>query len=49
MRKLILLVVTSAMLAGCAAGLPMCDGTHRRPINAPVQAAAVYPSCGAAA
>jgi hypothetical protein len=49
MRKLILLVVTSAVLAGCAAKLPTCDGTHRRPINAPAQAGAVYPSCGTAA
>jgi uncharacterized protein YcfL len=49
MRKLILLVVTSSMLAGCAARLPTCDGSHRRPINAPAQADATYPSCGAAA
>ena len=27
MRKLILLAVTSAVLAGCAARLPTCDGT----------------------
>jgi len=49
MRKMILLVVLSAMVAGCAATLPTCDGSHRRPINAPVQAGAVHPSCGAAA
>jgi hypothetical protein len=49
MRKLILLVVTSAVLAGCAAKLPTCDGSHRRPINAPVQAGVTYPSCGQAA
>jgi hypothetical protein len=46
MRKLILLVVTSAVLAGCAARLPTCDGSHRRPINAPGQAGTTYPSCG---
>lgn len=49
MRKLILLVLTSAMLGGCATRLPTCDGSHRRPINAPAQAGVVYPSCGAAA
>jgi len=49
MRKLILLVVISAMVAGCAGTLPTCDGSHRRPINAPVQAGFAYPSCGAAA
>lgn len=49
MRKLILLVAVSAALAGCAATLPTCDGSHRRPINTPVQAGAVHPSCGAAA
>lgn len=49
MRKLILLVVTSATLAGCADKLPSCDGFHRRPVNAPAQAGAVYPSCGTAA
>ena len=49
MRKLIMLVVTSAMLASCAAKLPTCDGKHRRPVNAPAQAGAVYPSCGMAA
>jgi hypothetical protein len=49
MRKLILLAATSAVLVGCAARLPTCDGTHRRPINAPAQAGAVYPSCGTAA
>lgn len=49
MRKLILLVVTSAMLAGCASKLGTCDGMRRRPINAPAQAGAVYPSCGTAA
>jgi len=49
MRKLILLVVVAAVLAGCAATMSTCDGSHRRPINAPVQAGAVHPSCGAAA
>lgn len=49
MRKLILLAVTSAILAGCAARLPACDGKHRRSINAPAQAGTVYPSCGATA
>lgn len=49
MRKLILLLVTTAVLAGCAASLPTCDGKHRRPINAPAQAGIDYPGCGAAA
>lgn len=49
MRKLILLAVTSAVLAGCAATPFACDGKHRRPINAPAQAGGVYPSCGMAA
>lgn len=49
MRKLILLVVTSAVLAGCVTRLPTCDGSHRRPINAPAQAGIAYPSCGTAA
>jgi hypothetical protein len=49
MRKLILLAVISAILAGCAARQPACDGKHRRPINAPAQAGTVYPSCGATA
>jgi len=49
MRKLILLVVTSAVLAGCAAKLPTCDGSHRRPINAPAEAGITYPSCGTTA
>jgi CDGSH-type Zn-finger protein len=49
MRKLILLVVTSTVLAGCATQLPTCDGSHRRVINAPAQAGIVYPSCGIAA
>jgi hypothetical protein len=49
MRKLILMIVIPAILAGCAAKLPTCDGSHRRPINAATQAGAAYPSCGAAA
>lgn len=49
MRKLILLVVTLAVLGGCAARLPTCDGMDRRPINVPAQTGATYPSCGAAA
>ena len=49
MRKLILLAVISAVLGGCAARLPTCDGTDRRPINVPAQAGAIHPSCGAAA
>ena len=49
MRKLILLVVTTWVLAGCASTPPTCDGLHRRPINAPAQAGIVYPSCGATA
>lgn len=49
MRKLILLVVTAAMLAGCAARPPGCDGKDRRPVNVPAQAGITHPSCGAAA
>lgn len=49
MRKLILLAVTLAVLGGCASRLPTCDGTDRRPVNAPVQTGTTYPSCGAAA
>lgn len=49
MRKLILLLVTTVVVAGCAASLPTCDGKHRRPINAPAQAGIVHPSCGVAA
>ena len=49
MRKLILLVVTAASLAGCATRPPGCDGKDRRPINAPAQAGTTYPSCGTAA
>jgi len=49
MRKLILLVVTTCVLAGCASTPPACDGLHRRPINAPAQAGIVYPSCGVTA
>lgn len=49
MRKLILLLVTSAVLAGCAARLPKCDGSQPRPINAPAQAGITYPSCGTTA
>lgn len=49
MRKLILLVVISAVLAGCAARPSTCDGSKRRPINVPAQAGNTYPSCGMAA
>ncbi|MCS0585423.1 hypothetical protein NX784_27965 [Massilia pinisoli] len=49
MRKLILLVVTLAVLDGCASRPPTCDGTDRRPINVSAQTGATYPSCGTAA
>jgi hypothetical protein len=49
MRKLMILVVMSSVLAGCASPLPACDGKDRRPINVPAHAQAGYPSCGTAA
>lgn len=46
MRKLMLMLVITSALAGCASTLPTCDGKERRPINAPVQADVFYASCG---
>lgn len=49
MRKPILMIAVAAMLAGCAAKPPGCDGSDRRPVNVPEQAGIVHPSCGMAA
>lgn len=51
MRHLFLLVLIGMTLAGCASAgrLPTCDGSDRRPVNAPPQARATYHSCGMAA
>lgn len=49
MRKLILLVVTAAMLGGCVTRPLGCDGKGRRPVNVPAQAGITHPSCGTAA
>jgi hypothetical protein len=49
MRKLIAITILGALLAGCAARLPTCDGTDRRPVNASPQVRAIYFSCGATA
>jgi hypothetical protein len=39
-----------AALAGCASTQPpSCDGTDRRPVNAPQQVGVTYLSCGATA
>ena len=45
MRKLLILLVLSGTLAGCASTLPTCDGNDRRPINVPAHAEVFYPSC----
>lgn len=48
--RTLLLMLLAAGLAGCASNpLPVCDGKHRRPINASAQAGIVYPTCGTAA
>jgi len=47
MRNLMILLVLTSTLAGCASALPTCDGKDRRPVNAPARAQVDYPSCGA--
>lgn len=48
--RLFIFLLISAFLAGCVSTkLPTCDGTERRPVNAPPHAGAAYPSCGLAA
>lgn len=50
MRRLLILLALASALSGCASTtLRTCDGTDRRPINAPVRADILYPSCGTAA
>jgi uncharacterized protein YceK len=45
MRKILILLALASVLHGCASVLPTCDGKDRRPINAPVKADVVHPSC----
>ncbi len=50
MRRLLILLVLSSALTGCASTTtPTCDGKDRRPINAPARAEVFHPSCGTAA
>lgn len=50
MRHLLLLIVIGCAIAGCAtSALPTCDGSDRRPVNAPPQVHTIYNSCGATA
>lgn len=50
MRKFLIVLATASVLSGCASTpLPKCDGSDRRPINAPASVQAGYPSCSAAA
>ena len=46
---IMLAMAMASVLAGCASTTPSCDGEDRRPINVPVKARVVYPSCGMAA
>lgn len=49
MQRLLIVLAMASVLAGCASTTPSCDGEDRRPINVPVKAEVVYPSCGTAA
>jgi len=49
MQRLLIALAVASVLAGCASTTPSCDGEDRRPINVPVKAEVVYPSCGMAA
>lgn len=46
MRHTLIVLFAVLSLAGCASKAPLsCDGSARRPINAPQQVGIVYPSC----
>jgi hypothetical protein len=50
MRNFLIVLATAGVLSGCAsAPLPNCDGSDRRPINAPANVKAGHPSCSASA
>jgi uncharacterized protein YceK len=49
MRRLLILLVMTSILAGCASTLRICDGEDRRPINVPDRAEVAYPSCNTTA
>jgi uncharacterized protein YceK len=49
MRRILLLLAVASVMTGCAAGVPVCDGEERRPINAPNHTEIFYASCGAIA
>lgn len=49
MQRFLIVLAMASALAGCTSTTPPCDGENRRPINVPVKAEVVYPSCGMAA
>jgi len=49
MQRILIVLAMASVLAGCASTTPACDGKDRRPINDPVKAEVIYPSCGMAA
>lgn len=49
MRRLLILLALVGTLGGCANTPRVCDGEDRRPINTPVRAEVVFPSCGTTA
>lgn len=46
MNPVAVLLILSVTLTGCAHKPPSCDGSNRRPLNAPKQAGVSYESCG---